>query len=156
MWWRQSQREHDQNSGVANKRKFKRLVIGGIVPGILAYSGDQPIGWCAVRPREDYVRFEKSRVLAPVDDQPVWSVTCLYIAKAHRRQGVSIALLKAAIRHVKRNRGKIVEGYPVDAEDKQPDAWVWTGIASAFASAGFKEVERRSKTRSIMRFIIAK
>ena len=156
MWWRQTQREHNQNSGAVNKRKFKRLVASGAEPGIIAYSGDEPVGWCAVRPREEFGRFEKSRVLAPVDDQPVWSVTCLFIAKGHRQQGVSTALLKAAVKHVKKNRGKIVEGYPVDAHGKQPDAWVWTGIASAYLAAGFKEVERRSKTRPIMRYNLSK
>ena len=156
MYWRQSQKEYSQNSGAGNKRKFKQLVTRGVAPGIIAYSGDKPVGWCAVRPREDYVRLENSRVLAPVDDKPVWSVTCLFIAKEFRRQGVSTELLKAAVKHVKKSGGKIIEGYPVDATKKQPDAWVWTGIASAYLAAGFKEVERRSETRPIMRVLIKK
>lgn len=156
MWWRQSQKEFSQNSGAGNKRKFKQIVTHGTAPGIIAYSGDEPVGWCAVQSREAYVRLEKSRVLAPVDEQPVWSVTCLFVAKDFRQQGVSTALLKAAVKHVRKNRGKIVEGYPVDASKKQPDPWVWTGIASAYLTAGFEEVERRSKTRPIMRFYLAK
>lgn len=156
MYWRQSQKEYSQNSGEGNKRKFSKLVSSGSVPGIIAYAGDEPIGWCAVGPRQEYVRFEKSRVLAPIDDKPVWSVTCLFIAKGHRRQGVSAELLKAVIKHVKTNRGKIVEGYPTDTNGKQPDAFVWTGIASAYLAAGFEEVERRSKTRPIMRYYLAK
>jgi GNAT superfamily N-acetyltransferase len=156
MWWRQSQKEFKVNAGAANKRKFKRLVTQGVEPGIIAYSGDEPIGWCAVRPREDYMRFETSRILAPVDDRPVWSITCLFVDRKHRHQGVATALLKAAVAHVRRNRGRIIEGYPTETSTRQPDAWVWTGIASAYVDSGFREVARRSKTRPIMRYFLAK
>ncbi len=128
----------------------------GSAPGLLAYAGDQPVGWCSVRPREEFVRLEGSRVLAPVDDQPVWSITCFFITKDFRRQGVSTELLKAAIKHVKKSGGRIVEGYPIEPKDKQPDAFVWTGLASAYVAAGFKEVARRSATRPIMRFVISR
>ena len=39
-------------------------------------------------------------------------------------------------------------------KDKMPDAFAWTGLASAFIKAGFKECARRSETRPIMRFYI--
>ncbi len=154
-YWRQSQKEYSANSGAANKRILKKIV-SKTVPGIIAYSGDEPIGWCAVRPREEYVRLENSRVLAPVDDQPVWSVTCFSITREFRKQGVSSELLKAAIKHVKKSGGKILEGYPTDVTKKQADAFLWTGTAQAFLNAGFKEVARRSATRPIMRYQISK
>ena len=71
------------------------------------------MGWCAVAPRQEYVTLAQSRVLRPLDDAPVWSVICFFIAKPFRQQGLSVRLLKAAIAFVKQHGGKILEGYPM-------------------------------------------
>jgi GNAT superfamily N-acetyltransferase len=134
---------------------LKRIVDKGEVPGILAYAGKEPIGWCAVAPREAFSSLERSRILKRVDDKPVWSVVCFFIAKPYRNKGITVALLKAAVEYVKKQGGRIVEGYPVEPKtDKFPDVFAYTGFASAFLQAGFKEVMRRSKTRPIMRYYI--
>ena len=151
MYWKQTASEFRSLAGAGNKRAFHRLVSKGMVPGIIAYDGIQPVGWCAVEPRENYPRLANSRVLAPVDEKPVWAVACLFVARACRLKGVSAQLIKAAVQHVREQGGHVVEGYPVDAKSKQPDAWIWTGPLAAFEQAGFKEVARRSKTRPIMR-----
>jgi GNAT superfamily N-acetyltransferase len=90
-------------------------------------------------------------VAAPVDDKPVWSVTCFFIAKPHRKQGLSVVLLKAAVAFAKKNGAKIVEGYPQELNKPQADAFVYHGLASTFEKAGFREVARRSPTRPVMR-----
>lgn len=155
MWWRLSRAEFMKQKGDGNKAAFKQIVTSGAVPGILAYAQGQPVGWCAVAPREVYSFWERSRVLGRVDDQPVWSITCLFVARPFRRAGVSVALLKAAVAHAEEQGATIVEGYPVEPrKDKMPDAFAWTGLASAFRHAGFREVARRSTTRPIMRFVI--
>jgi GNAT superfamily N-acetyltransferase len=151
MWWRLARSQFNRQKGEKNKRAMKRLVDAGEVPGIIAYQNNQPIAWCAVAPRETFSVLERSRVLKQVDDQPVWSIVCFFVAKEHRRTGLSVKLLKAAIDFVRERGGRIVEGYPVEPKKKQADAFVWTGLASAFRKAGFKEVERRSETRPIMR-----
>ena len=103
----------------------------------------------------DYPALGRSRVLKAVDDTPVWSVSCLFVAKGYRKRGVSVALLKAAVEFVRAHGGQVVEGYPV--EPKSPDmptAFAWTGLASAFIRAGFSEHRRGSETRPIMHFEI--
>src|SRR5262249_36673407 len=80
-----------------------------------------------------------------------WSVTCLFVARPFRRKGVSTQLLRAAAAHAKRQGAAMVEGYPVDPrQNTVPDAFVWTGLVSAFRKAGFREVARRCATRPIM------
>ncbi len=151
MWWRLLHAAWQRQKGAGNKRAFRKVVTAGPPPGVLAYAGDRPVGWCAVAPRTDYPRFGRSRVLAPVDDEPVWSVTCFFVARPWRGRGVSRALLEAATRYARARGGRIVEGYPIDAKGKAPDVFVYTGLASAFEQAGFREVARRSPTRPIMR-----
>jgi len=111
-----------------------------------------------VEPRENYPVLNNSRILKPLDDIPVWSVTCFFVARKYRSQGLTVALLKAAIEHVTKQGGKVVEGYPVEPREagKMPPAFVYTGLASAFIQAGFTESARRSETRPIMRYFIKK
>ncbi len=154
MWWRLARPQYERQKGAGNKQAMKKLLDGGHTPGIIAYQSGRPVGWCSVAPRESFSRLERSRILKPVDDRPVWSVVCFYVAKEHRRQGLSVKLLRAAIDFVREQGGRVIEGYPVEPEKKQPDAFVWSGLASAFVKAGFKEVERRSETRPIMRYEI--
>ncbi len=155
MFWRVSRKEFDANKGSGNKRAFRKLITSGAKPGVVAYLGKEPIGWCAVAPREDYIALERSRVLKPIDSKRVWSVSCLFIKKPYRRKGVSAQLLRAAVDFAAKQGAKIVEGYPVEPSmEKMPDPFLWPGIPSSFKAAGFREVERRSKLRPIMRFEI--
>ncbi len=152
MWWRLKRSQFKQQKGEGNKRAFKKIVASGEVPGILAYANGQPVGWCALAPREHYSVLENSRILQPVDDQPVWSITCFFVAQPFRRRGITVALLRAAVEYAGKHGAKIVEGYPVEPKQgKAPDVFVWSGLASAFRQAGFVEVLRRSETRPIMR-----
>ncbi len=154
MWWRLTRSEFMRQRGEMNKKALKSIVDSGKVPGILAYVKGEPIGWCAVAPRETFPKLERSRILKRVDDKRVWSVVCFFVAKAFRRKGISVELLKAAVDYVGRQGGKIVEGYPVEPKKEwTPDPFAYTGLASAFRKVGFVEVIRRSETRPIMRYL---
>lgn len=157
MVWRLRNKDWLAGKGARNKRALKKLVTAGERPGVLGYLGKQPIAWCAVAPRERYSFLERSRVLRPLDDEPVWSISCLFVLKSYRRQGISIAMLKAAVEFAASRGARIVEGYPVEPTmERTPDPFVWTGTPSAFSKAGFREILRRSKTRAIMRFTMGR
>lgn len=152
MYWRMRRKDYDLQRGSGTKKIMKNLVNNGTVPGIIAYDNNKPVGWCSVAPREDFPVLENSRVLKRIDEKPVWSIVCFFIQKEFRKKGLSLELLNAAITFVKMNKGKIIEGYPVEPKSgKTADVFAWTGLASAFRKAGFKELERRSETRPIMR-----
>lgn len=154
MYWRLGREEFRQKRGELNRKALKSLVDSGLVPGILAYTNGQPVGWVSVAPRETLSRLDSSRALKRVDDKPVWSVVCFFVAKPFRRRGLSVKLLEAAVDYVKEKGGKIIEGYPVDPQKDWPAPFVYTGATSAFQRAGFKEVIRRSKARPIMRYTV--
>lgn len=155
MWWRIKRSEFEKKKGAENKRAMKRIVSGGSVPGLLAYSGGKAVAWCSVAPREHFPVLERSRILKRVDDQPAWSVVCFFIPKEHRRKGLSSKLLEAAVDYAARKGAKIVEGYPNEPKKgSTPDVFAWTGFASTFKKAGFTEVARRSATRPFMRYFV--
>jgi GNAT superfamily N-acetyltransferase len=151
MSWRLKNADFRKNVGEPNKRALKRIANKGAPTGILAYSGSEPIGWCSVSPRQDFVRLQEHRTLKPIDDQPVWSVVCFFVTKAFRHKGVSVAMLKAAAAWAKSQGASIVEGYPTEPGKNLPDPFVFTGLAGTFRKAGFKEVARPARTRPIFR-----
>lgn len=152
MWWRLKRSEFERLKGALNRRALKRIVGAGGVPGLIAYVDGAAAGWCSVAPREDYPVLERSRVLRRVDERPVWSVVCFFIARPHRRTGLASRLLDGAVSHARKQGASIVEGYPVEPKTAaMPDAFAYTGLASIFRKAGFVEVARRSATRPIMR-----
>ena len=154
MYWKLRGKEFSDNTGNTTRQMQKAVVDSKIVPGLLAYSDGYPVGWIAVEPRSAYPKLAHSRTLKPVDDQEVWSITCFFVEKKNRRKGITVELLKAVVDYVKTQGGIIVEGYPVDASQNQADAFIYTGTASAFKQAGFKEVARNSPTRPIFRHVI--
>lgn len=153
MWWRLRRSEWEKQKGEGNKQAIRRIVESGEVAGVLAYHEGSPVGWCSLAPRERFPVLGRSRILKPVDDRPVWSVTCLFIAKDWRRQGITLRLLNAAIEYARANGAKILEAYPIDtSKDNYPAVFASTGFYSTFQKAGFEECARRSDTRPIMRY----
>jgi GNAT superfamily N-acetyltransferase len=147
--------EYERQKGAGNRRALKRLVESGRVPGLLAYRGGEPVGWCALGPREEFGMLGRSRILKPVDDRPVWSIVCFFVHLAYRGLGISAALIEGAVEHARLCGARVVEAYPVEPKrEPMPELFAWTGIASAFRRADFVEVARRSETRPIMRRLL--
>lgn len=152
MWWRLTRSQFAEQTGEANRRAMKAIVDSGEVPGILAYADGEPAGWCSLAPRERFASLERSRTLKRVDDQPVWSVVCFFVARPYRRRGLMAGLLAAAIEYAKDNGARMIEGYPIEPKAAGLSRFDgYTGVVSAFRQAGFVEVQRRSEGRPIMR-----
>jgi GNAT superfamily N-acetyltransferase len=155
MWWKLRRPEYEKKKGSSNRRAFRKIVNSGAPTGVLAYAEGKPVGWCAVAPRKVYPVLANSRVLKPVDEQAVWSVTCFYVPRARRRSGLTAPLLEAAVKFAGQKGAKIIEGYPVDPNSgTMADPFAWTGLVSTFRKAGFEEVARRSPGRPIMRRLL--
>lgn len=155
MVWRMRRADFAAHKGEGNREALRAIVASGEEPGVLAYAGEAPIAWVAVAPREAYPALDRSRVLARIDDLPVWSISCIFVARRYRRHGITPRLLEAACRHAASHGATIVEGYPVESRTPDmPAPFVWTGIASSFRQAGFIEVARRSASRPIMRRVV--
>ncbi len=152
MLWRLPRAQFEARKGEGNRAAMRALLASGVEPGILAFAGQQAVGWCALAPREDYPALARSRVMKPVDDRPVWSVACLFVDRAWRGRGVATRMLDAAAAFAASRGATWLEGYPVDPRGgRLAAAFAWTGIPEAFRRAGFSEVARRSPTRPIMR-----
>jgi len=108
-----------------------------VAPGVLAYDGDDVVGWAAVAPRAE-LPFARSRKIPHVDDLPVWSVWCIRVRPGHRGKGISHRLLAGAVEYARSQGAPAVEGYPVDNAGSRVDlTMAYVGTRRLFERAGF-------------------
>ena len=131
---------------------FDALVEGGTPVGILAYLAGVVVGWCSIAPRETFAALEARAPSAGTGDTRIWSVTCLYVDPGHRKQGVALRLLRAAVEYARAEGAHSIEGYPVEPgrDPRRPQM----GSASMFRRAGFRDVTAPGKKRRIMRNVV--
>ena len=130
--------------------KFKKAVISGPPPGLLAFHGGIAVGWCQLTPRDALPWLDRTWRLKRVDNLPVWCISCFYVRIGYRRRGITSALIAAAVKAASAAGVVALEAYPLDA-NLTPSASS-TGYATTFARAGFKELARHSPPRPIMRY----
>ena len=149
MYWR-SGPAYRKQTAEANKLAFQEVVRRGPCPGLLALAGELAVGWCQLTPRDVLPWLDQVRHLAPIDDAPVWSISCFYVRIGYRRRGVTTALIEAAKQAAREAGARILEAYPLDANLTPSSSS--TGYASTFLRCGFKIVARHVSPRPIMRF----
>jgi GNAT superfamily N-acetyltransferase len=154
MWWRARPKDYERNAGEKNEYAFKELVDSRQPVGLLAYIKEQPVGWCSVAPREQLVRVNTSTTWRPVDELPVWAISCFFIHKEYRGKQITKQLLLNAIHYARKNGAIAIEAYPKDvshATKRDKDRALYFGTTKMFTEVGFEEVIRRHPSFPIMR-----
>ncbi len=145
MYWRIGS-VYTRRPRAQNRSDFRAIVRRGPPPGLLAFDGDIPVGWCQLTPRAVLPALEANPRYPRVDERPVWSVSCFYIRRGYRRRGISAQLLGAAVKAARRAGAPALEAYPAT-----PGSPSYTGVTTTFARAGFKTVVDRNPRRPVMR-----
>ena len=137
-------RDWSNSTAAGNRAELGARAEHDPAPGLIAYRDDRAVGWVSLGPREDYERLAASKILAPVDDAPVWSIVCFVVSRRARRQGVAGELLEAAVAYAVAHGATMLEAYPVDtAGERIASANAYHGTLGMFERAGFTVVERR-------------
>ena len=125
--------------GPARGERVRQLLDEGPI-GVLAYDGDEVVGWAAVAPRAD-TTFARNRKIPHVDDLDVWSVWCIRVRPGHRKTGVSHHLLRGAVEFARDREAPAIEGYPVDNRGEKVDlTMAYVGTRRLYEQAGFAKV----------------
>ncbi|ACQ82085.1 GCN5-related protein N-acetyltransferase [Beutenbergia cavernae DSM 12333] len=135
-----SSKENVALRGPARGERVAQLVAEDPPPGVIAYDGEEPVGWAAVHPRAD-TSFARNRKIPHVDDVDVWSVWCIRVRPGHRGEGLSHHLLAGAVAFARAHKASAVEGYPVDNQGRKVDlTMAYVGTRALFEAAGFTKV----------------
>lgn len=143
-----------------NQRDKRTLVRGGHAHAILVYEGSTAVGWCQYGTANELPRIDAGRgyrkIGRPVGRQPLWRITCFFVDRAHRGQGISKVALRAALDSIQRHGGGIVEAYPVVSEKMAAvPEWRWFGTPGMFRKEGFRRVAALGTSGVLMRKTIA-
>jgi GNAT superfamily N-acetyltransferase len=129
--------------GPARGEKVAELMECGAI-GVLAYEGDEVVGWAAVARRAE-TSFARNRKIPHVDDLDVWSVWCIRVRPGHRREGISHPLLDGAVEFARSQGAPAIEGYPVDNRGEKVDlTMAYVGTRALFEKAGFHKAAETS------------
>jgi GNAT superfamily N-acetyltransferase len=124
-------------SGPARGERVKALMQEELPPGVLAYDGDEVVGWAAIHPRAD-TSFATNRKIPNVDDLDVWSLWCVRVRPGHRKQGIAHHLVAGAVAFARDRGAPAVEAYPVANDGKKVDlTMAYVGTQALFERAGF-------------------
>ena len=130
-------KEHLALSGPARGERVRQLVQEDPPPGVLAYDGDEVVGWAAVHPRAD-TSFARNRKIPHIDDLDVWSLWCVRVRPGHRGAGIAHHLVDGAVAFARERGAPAIEGYPVDNDGRKVDlTMAYVGTRKLFERAGF-------------------
>ncbi|WP_205528488.1 GNAT family N-acetyltransferase [Desertimonas flava] len=126
--------------------------------GLVAFLGDEPVGWVAVAPRTTYRRLLGSTVAwkdrnEDKNDGTVWSVVCFVTRAGYRGEGLMYELAAAAVEFARARGAVALEGYPIVAKGDGKITWdeASVGTPQVFAAAGLTQVTSPTVRRRVMR-----
>jgi GNAT superfamily N-acetyltransferase len=130
-------KENQVLTGPARGERVRQLVREDPPPGVLAYDGDEVVGWAAIHPRAD-TSFARNRKIPHIDDIEVWSLWCVRVRPGHRGSGIAHHLIEGAVEFARVRGAPMIEAYPVDNEGRKVDlTMAYVGTRAMFERAGF-------------------
>jgi GNAT superfamily N-acetyltransferase len=136
----QRERGLDRGGNAARRAEVARLARRRNAPGLIAYRGNEPVGWIAVGPRTDLSALDRSRATPAFDDIAVWVIPCITVRRGHRGQGIAVGMIRAAVEYAGKFGAPAVEGYPRADNKRLSDDFVFFGNEAMFRKAGFRQV----------------
>ena len=158
-------RDRDWNAIGAEERAHQlRVQTGcgerdeGSTSGLVAYVGNEPVGWCAIEPRFEYPQLRTNRIVwaqrdENKDDRDAWALTCIIIRRGYRRTGLTYPMVIAAVTHAKASGARAIEAYPMVTTPDTEIMWgeLHVGPLGPFIAAGFRELTQPSTRRRVVR-----
>jgi GNAT superfamily N-acetyltransferase len=140
-----------------NRALKERWVHEGLAHAALVLDGDVAVGWCEYGTPEELPRINHRREYeAGMGQPPDYRVTCFFVDRRYRRQGVSAFALRGALDLIARAGGGVVEGYPQDTEGAKVTAsFLYNGTRSLFEQAGFTYSRPKGMKHCVMTTTVA-
>jgi len=141
----------------SRKIAMARIVKNGPPPGLLAYKGEEAVGWIAIAPRPATPDWNEGRKASAAElpehgqDETVWGASCFFIRKDARGEGLTGRLLDAGTEYARTQGARTIEACPMAHDEKRSATGMFVGPKRVFDRAGFKTVLERKAGRPLMR-----
>jgi len=110
------------------------------------------VGWCQFGPTNELpnIRSKKAYEEA-LKELPDWRITCFFVDRERRRQGVAAFALREALRYIAQLGGGVVEAYPEDyTNEKVSSAFLCSGTLDMFTKLGFRKTRKIAMRRWVV------
>ena len=144
MAFRRTPEEVKVANGANSHRQIVARVREGVPVGLLAYDGEEAVGWVSVAPRDTF----RIKGAPAAEGADVWSISCFFVPRERRGAGMMRRLIAGAVAHARRHGATIVEAYPVDPDSP---SYRHMGFVAVFAAAGFDDLGMTGRRRHVMR-----
>lgn len=140
-----------------NRALKRRLVEEGKAHAALVMLGDEAVAWAEYGTPEELPSIHHAKqYLAEADLVPDYRVTCIFVDKRHRRQGLAKVALAGALDLIAAQGGGVVEGYPHEVGEKRmSNSFVYNGTRTMYEEAGFEFVRAKGMKNTVMRRTVA-
>lgn len=140
---------------VAERRAAKqKRVRTGQAHAALVFDGDRCVGWCQFGSPDELPRIKNRRAYeaALAGEPPRWRITCFFVDRHHRKQGVAAAALQGALGQIADLGGGVVEAYPEDTSGNMVSpTFLHAGTLAMFEAAGFAPDRQIGKNKWVVR-----
>lgn len=132
----------------ARKPMMMERIAKRVTIGLVGYDKGEPVAWVSIAPRETFPHLKGPEA---EDGAKVWSLSCMYVKRKQRGEGLGHQLIEAAVKFAKKRKADIVEAYAV-----HPDSPSYRnmGFIPAYEKAGFEKVEKLGTRRTVMRLAL--
>ena len=148
----------ERGQSVEGNRALKqRLVYEGQAHAAVVFDGDRAVGWCQYgTPEELPTITHRKEVEAGRVEHPDYRLTCFFVDRDYRRDGVAAVALRGALDLIAEAGGGVVEAYPYDNQGEKVSAsFLYNGTRRLFEQAGFEYERPKGKNHCVMRTKIA-
>jgi GNAT superfamily N-acetyltransferase len=107
----------------ANRALKERLVNEGRAHAALVFDGDVAVAWCEYGSPDELPNiYHRKEYEAGLDRLPDYRLTCFFVDKKYRRQGLADVALHGALQLIAQAGGGVVEAYPHDTGGQKMSA----------------------------------
>ena len=151
-----AERGGQERTAETNRALKERLVNEGRAHAALVFDGAEAVAWCEYgSPAELPNINHRKEYEASVDRLPDYRLTCFFVHKKYRRQGLADVALGGALDLIAQAGGGVVEAYPQDTDGQKASAsFLDNATRSLFEQAGFGYVRPKGKSHCVMRIVI--
>jgi GNAT superfamily N-acetyltransferase len=156
-WFHPRRKDLGLDAEVEAGRPYKEfLVREGRSHAALVFDGGVAIGWCQYGPPAELPSiFHKKEYEAGLESPPDYRLTCIFVDRDHRHEGVAAVAVQGALDLIAQAGGGVVEAYPQDTAGKKISAsFLYSATRGAFEKAGFDYERRKGKNHCVMRKIV--
>jgi GNAT superfamily N-acetyltransferase len=139
-----------------NRSEKECRVREGRAHAALVFDGATCVGWCQFGSPDELPRIKRrSAYLQGLTDPPVWRITCFFVDRAHRGQGVATRALTGALELIAGLGGGTVESYPERVDDRSVSAsFLHNGTVALFERQGFARTRPLGKHHWVVRKVV--